>query len=68
MGLMPTIIYFLLATENFILHQVGKEGSISYLKETFCGNFPGPKIIPTTETEPVSIICSLKSKNFIRLQ
>lgn len=63
---MPTIISFLTATKNFISPQLVKE-VLFHLKKTFLGNFPVLKIGPTTETEPLSIIHSLKSKNFIRL-
>jgi hypothetical protein len=42
---------------------VGKEDSISFLKDVFPCKFHGIKIVPTSEAEVKSIILSLKSKN-----
>jgi hypothetical protein len=52
---MPMVISFLTATKNFISPQLGKE-VLFHFKKTFLGNFPGLKLSPTTEMEPLSII------------
>jgi hypothetical protein len=52
--------FFLTTAESSNLHQVGKEDAISFIKDSFPGNFPGIKIIPTTEAEIKSITHSLK--------
>ena len=39
------------SAEILNLHQVGKEDVILFLTEPFPGNFPGLKIIVTTETQ-----------------
>jgi hypothetical protein len=43
--------FFLLIAENLDLHQVGKEGPISSLKDAFPCKFHGIKIVPTSESE-----------------
>jgi hypothetical protein len=44
-------------------HQMPKQYSTSYLKDTFPVQFPDTKIIPTTETGIKYIIYSLNTKN-----
>jgi hypothetical protein len=46
---------------------MGREGAISFLRDSFPVKFPGIKIIPTTETEITSVIHSLKSKKLVGL-
>jgi hypothetical protein len=43
---------------------MGKENDISFLKDKFPVQFPGIKIIPTTDTEIKFIIHSLNTNNY----
>jgi hypothetical protein len=45
------------------LHQEGRGGAISFLREAIPRKFPGVKTIPSTGTEIKSIIHSLTTKN-----
>jgi hypothetical protein len=65
----PTIVanacnkFFLTVTEKLNLQKPEKGDAISFLIDSFPGNFPSIKIIPITEAEIKSIVCSLKPKN-----
>jgi hypothetical protein len=50
--------FFLTTSEQLNTHKFEKRNVISFLKDSFPGNFP--KIIPITEAEIKSIINSLK--------
>jgi hypothetical protein len=52
--------FFLTITENRNLHQAGKEGAISLLKNSLPNKILVIKLIPTTEAEMKSIIHFLK--------
>jgi hypothetical protein len=55
--------FFLTVTEKLNTQKPEKGDAISFLKNSFPGNFTSIKIIPVTVTEIKSIICSLKPKN-----
>jgi hypothetical protein len=54
--------FFLTTSEKLNIHKLEKGDAISFLKDTFTGNFPNINIIPITEAEIKSIISSLKKK------
>jgi hypothetical protein len=54
--------FFLTITEKLNIQQVEKEDAVSFLEDSFPGNFPSIKTIPITEAEIKSIIHSLKQK------
>lgn len=54
--------FFLKITESITLHTMGKEDAISLIKETFPVQFPGIKIIPSTETGMKGMTHSLQLK------
>jgi hypothetical protein len=55
--------FFLTITEKLNVQKFEKGDVISFLKDSFPGNFPSIRIIPITEAEIKSIIHSLKPKN-----
>jgi hypothetical protein len=60
--------FFLTITEKLNIQQVEKGDAVSFLEDSFPGNFPSMKTIPITEAEIKSIIHSLKpKKKIIRL-
>jgi hypothetical protein len=59
--------FFLTITEKLKIQQVEKGDAVSFLEDSFPGNFPSMKTIPITEAEIKSIIHSLKPKKTIRL-
>jgi hypothetical protein len=54
--------FFLRVTEKLNIRKFEKGDAISFLKDSFPGNFPSIKIIPITEAEIKSIKHSLKQK------
>jgi hypothetical protein len=54
--------FFLTVTEKLNIQKFEKGAAISFLKDSFPGNFPSIKIIRITEAEIQSIIRSLKPK------
>jgi hypothetical protein len=62
-NLKPLITFFLTTSENLHRYKSVKRDAISFLRDSFPGNFPTINIIPITEAETKSIISSLKPKN-----
>jgi hypothetical protein len=54
--------FFLTITAKLNIQQVEKGNSVSFLEDSFSGNFPSMKTIPITEAEIKSVIHSLKPK------
>jgi hypothetical protein len=59
--------FFLTVTEKLNVQKFQKANVISFLKDSFPGNFPSIKIIPITEAEIKSIIRSLKPEKLLSL-
>ena len=55
--------FFLKTSEKLNRYKSEKKDDISFLKDSFPGNFPTINIIPITEAEIEGIISSLKPKN-----
>jgi hypothetical protein len=55
---MPSNNLFLTVTEKLYIQKPEKGDVILFLKDSFPGNFPSIKIIPITEAEIKSMICS----------
>ena len=60
--------FFLTTSEKLNRYKSEKRDAISFLKDSFPGNFPTINIIPITEAEIKGIINSLKPKKLLRLQ
>ena len=60
---MPSVTYFLTATEKLNIQKSNKGDDISFLKDSFPRNIPSIELIPVTAAEIKSIISSLKLKN-----
>jgi hypothetical protein len=55
--------YFITIRDKLGMHQEGRSGAISFLREAISRKFPGIKTIPSTGAEIKSLIHSFTAKN-----